>query len=142
MSYQLFRLHLHPNLQNKNYCFSLKILKKRNSHFNVLEISVNGHKQTNKIIIANTFNRYFIKLGPSLANKLAKPSKSFKCWMKSAFLRGFLLEKGSPLKDLECTHNLDCSKATGFIPPSGFIYTKRNVVSYLHKDTTLLQQLQ
>ena len=134
MSYQLFRFQVHQTprrsgLQNNNYCFSLKILKKRNSHFNILEISVNGHKQTNTIIIANIFNRYFTKLGPSLANKLVKRSKSFKYWMKSAFLRTFSLEKGSHLKLLECIHNLDCSKTTDFIPPSGFIYTRGSVVS-------------
>ena len=114
MSYQLFwfqvhQISRHSDLQNNNHCFSLKILKKRNSHFNILEISVNGHKQTNTIMIANTFNTYFTKLGPSLANKLAKRSKSFMCWMKSALLEAFLLEKGSPSKVLECIHNLDCS---------------------------------
>ena len=134
MSYQLiwFEVHQSPRnsaLQNNNHCFSLKILKKRDSHFNILEIFVNGHKQTNTVIIANIFNRYFTELGPSLANKLAKRSKSFKCWMKSAFLGTFSLEKGSPLKFLECIHNLNSSKTTGFIPPSGFIYTKRSVVS-------------
>ena len=58
MSYQLFWFQVHQSpcnsaFQNDNHCFSLKILKKRNSHFNILEISVNGHKQTNKIIMAN-----------------------------------------------------------------------------------------
>ena len=134
MSYQLFWFQVHQTprnsaLQNNNHWFSLKILKKRNSHFNILEVSVNGHKQTNKIIMANTFKRYFTKLGSSLANKLAKPNKSFKCWMKSAFLGPFSLQTVSPLKVLEWTHHFECSKATGFIPPSGFIYTKRSVVS-------------
>ena len=84
----------------------------------MLEVSVNGHKQTNKIIIANIFNRYFTKLGPSLANKLVNRSKSFNSWMKSDFLGAFFVRKISPFKVLECIHNLDCSKTTGFMPPA------------------------
>ena len=79
--------------------------------------------------MAYTFKRYFTKLGSSLGNKLAKPNKSFKCWVKSAFLGPFLLQTVSPLKVLDWIHNFDCSKATGFIPPSDFIYTNRSVVS-------------
>ena len=124
MSYQLiwFEVHQSPRnsaLQNNNHCFSLKILKKRDSHFNILEISVNGQKQTNTVIIANIFNRYFTKLGPSLVNKLAKLSKSFKCWMKSAFLGAFSLEKLSPSKVFEYSYCFDCSKVTGFVPVGG-----------------------
>ena len=91
MSYQLFwfqvhQTHPHSYLQNNNHCFSLKeILKKRSSHSNISEVPVNGHKQTSKLTIANAFNRYFTILGPSSVNKLAKLSKSFKCWMKSAW---------------------------------------------------------
>ena len=36
--------------------------------------------------------------------------------MKSAFLGAFSLEKVSPSKVLEYSYNLDCSKATGFLP--------------------------
>ena len=138
MSYQLFRFQVHQTpsnsaLQNNNHCFSSKILKKQNSHFNILEISVNGDKQTNKMIIVNTFSRYFTKLGPSLANKLVRPIKPFKCWMNSAFPGAFSSLKLSPSKVLEYSYNLNCSKATGFIPVGvTFIQTlTRNLYSPL-----------
>ena len=88
-------------------------------------------------------NQYFTKLRPSLANKPAKQSKSFKSWIKSASQAPFSLQKVSPLKVLECIHNLDCSKATGFIPPSDFdIYQVKCGLPYLNKGMTLLEQLQ
>ena len=147
MSYQLFRFQVHQTprhwgLQNNNYYFSLKILKKGNSHFNISEISVNGHKQTNTIIIANTFDRYFTKLGPTLTNKLAKRSKSLKCWMKSAFLGTFSLEKDHLLNSWNVSITWIVLR-----PLVSYYQVVSHMPSeasspYLHEDMKLLEQLQ
>jgi len=64
------------------------VLNSHNSPFNDTFI-INNKTTTDKSIIANKFNEYFINIGPSLANKIPPSDISFLTYMKGNFTKSF-----------------------------------------------------
>jgi len=62
-----------------------------NSHHSPLNDTflINNNTTTDKSIIANKFNEYFVNVGPSLANKIPPSDTSYLTYMKGNFTKSF-----------------------------------------------------
>ena len=89
---------MHNNLK-KTWELINEVINKRNSKKSLPNKFYQGNEEiTDPVNIAETFNKYFVDVGPNLAQKIPKPAKPFKTYLGRNVSESFFVTPEQKLK--------------------------------------------
>ena len=89
---------MHNNLK-KTWELINEVINKRNSKKSLPNKFYQGNEEiTDPVNIAETFNKYFVDVGPNLAQKIPKPAKPFKTYLGRTVSESFFVTPEQKLK--------------------------------------------
>lgn len=90
------------------------ILHKNNNTPLVTSFKINNAETTDKSVIVNKFNEYFVNIGPSLANKFSDSTDNFMTYLRGNYKDSFSLFPTSPEEIINVVQAMASKKSSGY----------------------------
>ena len=74
----------------------------------------NGQMITDPKVIVDSFNNFFVSIGPDLASKISTATTDFKCYLKGSYVNSFYLTPVDCTEIINIAHILPNKKSYGF----------------------------